>query len=305
MIPHYDSAALAALNISAQDIIAMLQKLIRGAAEGTVHAAPKAALTPPDGRYIMSTLAAMDSPPIAVTKSLVLNAANSARGLAQINGLVSLLDAETGLPLATLDNNWLTGVRTAGLSALAASYLARPDASSVGFVGTGLQARSHLALFRQMFPLTRIKISGRGRANIDALIEAADGLDAEVVDTPRAALEGVDLAVTSVTHTAVEAPFLDANWLDAGAFLSVVDLAVPWHKQSFGALDRVIIDDLEQEATLPNKLADPAHIHGDISGLVMGNAPPRQSDTERSAFVFRGHALGDLSLAALAWERLA
>ena len=305
MIPHYDATALAALNLTAQDIIAMLQKLIRGAADGTVHAAPKAALTPPDGRYIMATLAAMDSPPIAVTKSLVLNAANTARGLPQINGLVSLLDAETGLPLATLDNNWLTGVRTAGLSALAAHYLARPDANSVGFVGTGLQARCHLALFREMFPLTRIKIAGRGRANIDALIEAADGLDAEVVSSPRAALEGVDLAVTSVTHTAVEAPFLDANWLAPGAFVSVVDLAVPWHKASFGAVDRVIIDDLEQEASLPNKLADPAHIHGDLSGLVMGDAQPRQSDTERTAFVFRGHALGDLALAALAWGRLA
>lgn len=305
MIPHYDATALAALNLTAQDIIAMLQKLIRGAADGTVHAAPKAALTPPDGRYIMATLAAMDSPPIAVTKSLVLNAANTARGLPQINGLVSLLDAETGLPLATLDNNWLTGVRTAGLSALAAHYLARPDANSVGFVGAGLQARCHLALFREMFPLTRIKIAGRGRANIDALIEAADGLDAEVVSSPRAALEGVDLAVTSVTHTAVEAPFLDANWLAPGAFVSVVDLAVPWHKASFGAVDRVIIDDLEQEASLPNKLADPAHIHGDLSGLVMGDAQPRQSDTERTAFVFRGHALGDLALAALAWGRLA
>jgi ornithine cyclodeaminase/alanine dehydrogenase len=304
MIPHYDAAALAALPITAQDIIAMLQDLIRGAAAGTVQAAPKVALTPADGRYIMATLAAMDSPPLVVTKSLVLNAENSARGLAQINGLVTVLDGQTGLPLATLDNNWLTGVRTAGLSALAAHSLARPDASSIGFVGTGLQARAHLALFRQMFPLTRIKISGRGRANIDALIAAADGLEAEVVDTPQAALQDVDLAVTSVTHTAVTAPFLDTNVLAPGAFVSVVDLAVPWHKESFGTLDRVIIDDLQQEAQLPNKLADPAHVHGDLSGLVSGAAKPRQSPQERTAFVFRGHALGDLALAALAWDRL-
>jgi len=65
----------------------------------------------------------------------------------------------------------------------------------------------------------------------------------------------------------------------------------------------VIIDDLEQEAALPNKLAAPEHVSGDISGLVLGKIDVRQHADDRNAFIFRGHALGDLALSALALQR--
>jgi ornithine cyclodeaminase/alanine dehydrogenase len=188
MIRHLSHGDLEALNLQAQDITAMLERLIAGAANGTVFAAPKAAFSTPDGRYIMATLAAMDDPPFVATKSLVLNKENSLIGLPQINALVTLLDGQTGVPLATMDGNWVTGIRTAGLSALAAKYLARTDAKSIGFVGTGLQARSHLALFRQMFPLEHVKISGRGQANIDALAQAAAPLEVTICATPEQAI---------------------------------------------------------------------------------------------------------------------
>jgi len=154
-----------------------------------------------------------------------------------------------------------------------------------------------------MFPLKHAVIYGRGQANIDLLCAQARalGMTCEVVPTPRDALGDVDIAVTSVTHTGVEGPFLDAGWLRAGCFAAIVDLAVPWIKESFAGLDRLIIDDLEQEAALPNKLADPAHVHGDLAGLVAGNVQGRGDRQDRTAFAFRGHALGDLALAALAY----
>ena len=303
MIPHLDAEALAALPISTTDVIAMMERLVRGADAGSVHAAPKAVILPPDGRYLMATLAAMDDPPIAATKSLVLNDANRDIGLPQINGLVTVLDAATGLPLATMDGPWITGIRTAGLSAVAAKYLARSDSASIGFVGTGLQARTHLDAFADMFPLKRAHIFGRGRANIDRLAEAAEarGLTPEICETAEAAVSAADIVVTTVTHTGVTGPFLDAGWLAPGSFAAVVDLGAPWIKPSFAGLDRLVIDDLAQEAGMTAKLADPAHVHGDMAGLVLGTLPGRTAGTDRTAFVFRGHALGDLALAALAW----
>lgn len=302
-IPHLSETDLDALGVSAQQVTDMLTRVIRDSQQGKVWAAPKSIVLPPDGRYIMATLAAMEDPPVVATKSLVLNARNSDVGLPQINGIVTLLHGETGVPLATIDGNWITAIRTAGLSALAARHMANPEAKSVGFVGTGTQARSHLRLFEQMFPLERIRISGRGQANIDALRALADelGLASEVCDSPRAALEGVDMAVTSVTHTGVEGPFLRADWLAEGCFAAVVDLGVPWHKDSFAALDRLIIDDLDQEAAMESKLADPQDVQGDLAGLVTGSVTGRAAARERTAFVFRGHALGDLALAALAY----
>ncbi|MFK7964911.1 MAG: ornithine cyclodeaminase family protein [Burkholderiaceae bacterium] len=304
-IPHLSEDLLISLNIDTQDIIAMMETVIRGGEAGTVWSAPKSFMTPPDGRYVMATLAAIDEPPLVVTKSLVLNERNLEQGLPQINGLVSLLHGQTGLPVATVDNNWVTAVRTAGLSAVAAKYMANENAASIGFIGAGVQAQSHLDAFKAMFPLERVKIFGRGQKNIDRLAASATnaGLKVQVCETAQQALEEVALAVTSVTHTGVSGPFLRANWLSPGAFVSAVDLGVPWHKESFSVLDKLAVDDLKQEAALPNKLADPAHVHGDLADLVHGRVKGRANAQDRTAFVFRGHALGDLALAVLAYQR--
>ena len=304
-IPYYSEDDLAGLDIKAQEVVDILEQLIRGNENNTVMSAPKAVILPPDGRYIMATLACMDEPPLVATKSLVLNARNTDIGLPQINGLVTLLHGETGVPVAVIDGNWVTAIRTAALSATAAKYLAKPTSSSMGFIGCGVQAQSHLKLFADMFPLEKIRVFGRGQKNIDTLCASADelGLQSGVCETAQQAVESVDLLVTSVTHTDVSGPFLKADWLGAGSFAAIVDLAVPWHKDSFSRLDRLIIDDLEQEASLPNKLADPADVHGDLSALVMQKVAGRVNQDERTAFVFRGHALGDLALSALAYRK--
>jgi ornithine cyclodeaminase/alanine dehydrogenase-like protein (mu-crystallin family) len=304
-IPFLSEQNLGNLGITTAEVIESIEAAIRSSAEDRVWTAPKAVILPADGRYMMAALGAMDDPSLLAVKSVVLNPRNPERGLPQINGLVTMLDSETGLPAAILDGNWITAVRTAGLSAVAASHMANKDAAVAAFIGTGVQAQSHLNAFAEMFPLERIKVFGRGQANIDALCATADGLglSAEVCPTARDAAEGVDLLVTTVTYSAELEPFLDARWLAPGCFAAIVDLAVPWKKESFAAFDRVAIDDLEQEAALPNKLADPAHVTGDISGLVLGGFDGRTGPADRTAFIFRGHALGDLALAVLAYQK--
>lgn len=305
-IPHISEADLNGYDIKARDIIDILEQLVRDAEAGKVWSAPKAVIDPPDSRYIMATLAVMDDPPIVATKSLVLNEDNLDVGLPQINSLVTLLHGVTGVPLATIDGNWVTAIRTAGLSAVAAKHLAKSESSSIGFVGTGVQAQNHLRLFADMFPLTRIKVFGRGQRNIDILCNLGQelGLEAEISESAQGAVEDVDIVVTSVTHTGVTGAFLDAAWLARGSFLSSVDLGLPWHTDSFSGMDRLVIDDLAQEATLPNKLANPQDVDGDLSGLIAGTVAGRRDEEERTGFVFRGHALGDLALSALAYQKL-
>jgi ornithine cyclodeaminase/alanine dehydrogenase len=304
-IPYLSEDALAGLSITTAEVVESIEALVSGSARGTVRSAPKAVILPEDGRYMMAALAAADDPALLAVKTVVLNPRNPDRGLPQINGLVTLLDSETGLPAAILDANWITAVRTAGLSAVAAKYLARPDSAVVAFVGAGVQARSHLAAFADTYPLTEVRIFGRGRENVDRLARAAKalGTSAVVCASGEEAVGGADLIVTSVTYSATLAPFLRADWLRPGSFAAVTDLAAPWHKDSFAAFDRIVLDDLEQEAALPNKLAPAELVSGDLAGLVLGKVEGRKADDERTAFVFRGHALGDLALSALAYRK--
>ena len=195
--------------------------------------------------------------------------------------------------------------RTAGLSAVVAKRLARPDSASVGFIGCGVQARNHLDAFCDVFPLREIRAFGRGAANRDALCRAAEarGLTAVASETARDAIGYADLVVTSVTFSPNPEPFLDARWLKAGAFATMIDFGASWLPEGMPAFERIVIDDLEQEAKMSKPMVAPALVAGDLSGLVCGDMPGRESAQELTAFVFRGLALGDLALAALAYRR--
>ncbi len=287
-IPYLSEEALSGLKISTNDVVESIESVIHGIENQTAWSAPKAVIITEDDRYMMAALAATDIPPLLAVKTLVLNPRNPDRGLPQINGLVTLLDSESGLPAAILDGNWVTAVRTAGLSAVAAKHLARKDAAIAAFIGCGVQARSHLKAFSDMFPLSGIRVFGRGQANIDRLCREAEkySLSIEVCGSGKEAVTGADLVISSVTYSTTMTPFLETDWLKPGAFATITDLAAPWNKAGFRALNRIVIDDVVQEETHPNKLAPPECISGDLSGLVLGKVPGRERDSDRTAFIF-------------------
>ena len=297
---------LASLSITAHEVVASIRDLLKARERGEAWSAPKSAIQVPDGRYVMSTMALAQDPPYIAVKSLALNPDNPRHGLELMNALVTLLDARTGIPVAVLDGNWITAIRTAGLSGVAAVELARPDASCIAFVGCGVQARAHLKLFRELFPLTQVRALGRGASNRDRLCELARsyGLTVSPCSSAEEVLDGADIIVTSVTHDLSMRPFIDAHAVAPGAFAAVTDLARPWRRESLAAFDRIIIDDIEQEQRMQHPMLDSVPIAGDIQGLVTAKVAPRCDAKERAAFVFRGMAVGDLALAALAWQRL-
>ncbi len=296
---------LSRLGITTSEIVACIEAAVAAKSRGALWATPKAALLPGDGRYMMATLTAGDSPPFVAVKTVMVSPGNPSRGLAAINGAILLLDSTTGLMRAVLGANWVTAVRTAGLSAVVARRLADPASGVAAFIGCGVEARSHLDAFADLFPLRQIRAYGRGRPNIDRLCAAAEarGLESSVSADARAALEGADIVVTSITLDYSVKPFLDARWLKPGAFAAITDLAIPWAPDGMTAFDPVIVDDLEQEAASAKPMVRPELIAGDLAGLVSGTVRRAFAPEGRSAFVFRGIGLGDYAVASLACER--
>ncbi len=298
---------LAAMGFDTQDVVAALEDTLTKNAAGTLWTAPKSAVVPGDGRYMMSTLSAADDPDVMVVKAVTVSPENHKRGLDTINGAIMVFDSASGLLRCVMGANWVTGIRTAGLSAVAAKRLANPNSSVVAFVGCGVQARSHLTAFKDMFPLTELRASGRGQANIDALCDMARdmGMSARTCDTPQEALEGADIVVTSITATFDGAPFLDAHWLKPGAFAAVTDLGKPWIQDRLSALSTIVIDDREQEQTSPVPMVPYDLVTADLAEVIGGKVPVAFDPAKRSGFIFRGMAAGDFAVAAMAYRRAA
>ena len=104
-LPYLTEASLSRLSLSTSDIVGEIERQITGQRRGEVWCAPKAAVWPGDQRFIMATLGIASEPRIVATKALVLNPRNVERGLPTLNSLITLLDGETGLPIA-----WSMGI---------------------------------------------------------------------------------------------------------------------------------------------------------------------------------------------------
>ncbi len=294
---------LEGLGIPPSEVADAIETALIDKVAGKLQTSPKTVILPGDGRYAMSTLALGDDGFI-VTKQVTVCPENPARGLPAINGAILVMDAQTGLLRAVLGANWITAIRTAALSVVAARRLADPCAETVAFVGAGVQAHSHLAAFSELFPLKRIRVFGRGRENSDKLCRYARGLGLEAESCTKAkdALSDADLIVTSVTLDYSIEPFLDGRWLKPTAFAAITDVCIPWKPAGMTAFETVIVDDRLQELESDKPMLPYEQIAGDLAELVTGKVDI-QARNKPSAFAFRGISLGDYAASVLAVRR--
>ena len=146
---------------------------------------------------------------------------NAARGLPSVQGLYVLLDAATGAPLAVMDGTSLTRWRTGAASALAAGYLARPDAATLTMVGTGALAPHLVAAHGWARPLREVRVWGRDPAKARALAARLDAPGRRVVpvsDLERAVREADIVSCATLARD----PLIRGEWLRPGAHLDLV-----------------------------------------------------------------------------------
>jgi alanine dehydrogenase len=304
--------------LSAADVEAMApsQQLLRDAvtrifrakaAQRTFHE-PKLTMSIAPGHFFQSLVGASSDADRAMVKWASIVAENSGSGLPNVTALIVLNDLKTGQPLAILDGNWITAARTAAMTAVAASHLARRDSRSIGFVGCGVQARSHLSALTSALPsLAQLRAYSRTRRSSETLAEQARGagLVADVVETAQAAVEGCDLVITSVPAQAGLKPFLDPTWVAPGGFVAAVDLGRSWFASGLrSGFDILATDDHRQSGTLgaAGKLPYPGPFDADLCDLIMGRHPGRRRVDERVLFLFPGMVLGDLAVAAMIYD---
>src|SRR5829696_6211149 len=94
-------------------------------------------------------------------KSICVFPENPSQGKDAHQGSVTLFSRETGELLALMNASAITAIRTAAVSAVATRLLARADAGDLAIVGTGVQARSHLAAIACVRPIRRVRVASR------------------------------------------------------------------------------------------------------------------------------------------------
>ncbi len=237
---------------------------------------------------------------------------NPAQGLPTIQGVIVLADAEVGTPLALLDSMEITTLRTGAASAVAAKYLARADARTVGLIGCGNQGWVQLRALCRVRAPTAARVYDRDRRCAEELARVLGpelGLTIEVAEGPAAAARTSDIVVTC---TSSREPILQSGDVAPGSFVAAVGADNP-EKQEIApavlAASRVVVDVLDQAATmgdLHHAIAAGVMTRDlvtELGQIVASRAPPRQSSDEVIVFDSTGMALQDVAAAAAVYER--
>ncbi|MGZ5774984.1 ornithine cyclodeaminase family protein [Ramlibacter sp.] len=229
----------------------------------------------------------------------------------QFDFVILLFSAQTGRPLASLDANAVTRLRTAACSVIAARHLARPDVRRIAIFGAGVQGRAHALQFARAYPLQEIRL-------VDPFVSptAAAQLEAECgvpvrMPSAAAAVDGADIVVTASRSTT---PLFDGAAIAPGTFVAAIGSSLPDTRELDDTLlrraSRIILDwspqtlreagDLRQAGPgclRPEKTAD-------LAELVCGSKPGRVSADEITIYKAVGVGLQDIAVAGLAWQRV-
>lgn len=223
-------------------------------------------------------------------------------------GVVLLFGAEHGQPLAIMDAGEITAIRTAAVSGVATRLLARADAHDLALLGSGVQARTHLAAMLLARPLTRVRVWSRTWERAQRFAEDASrrhGIAVEPVATGREAVAGADIICTL---TGSSQPVLLGDWIAPGAHTNAVGAATPTARELDTAAvvrSRLFVD--RRESTL-NEAGDfliprregavgDEHILGELGEVLLGRVPGRASPDEITLFKSLGLAIEDVASA--------
>ena len=282
--------------------------------EATVPLRPVMVL--PDRRGVLALMPGHTAGPVEAlgVKVITVFPGNLGTPLDAHQGAVLLFDTNDGRLVGLMDASEVTAIRTAAASAVATDLLARPSASDLAVLGSGVQARTHLEAMRAVRDIQRVRLWSRSPERARAFAEqerTRGGPSVEVCDDPRSAVTGADLICTT---TGARDPIVCGDWLDEGAHVNAVGSALPTARE----LDtravvraRVFVDSRESAAHEAGDLLIPMkegaigsdHIVGEIGDVLQGTVAGRTDDRDVTLFKSLGIAVQDVVVAKFVVER--
>ena len=273
------------------------------------------AQTPPRERHSINgspdrtllLMPAWDSSNALGVKLVSVFSHNTSRGLPAVNACYVLFDGDDGTVRAVLDGTELTLRRTGAASALASSYLSRPDSRRLLMVGTGALAPHLIRSHCSARSIDSIRIWGRSPDRARTLARDLAGVapSIEATDDLRSAVQWAD--IISCATLATE-PLIHGEWLLPGQHVDLVGAFTADMREADTAAIRrakVFVDirasAMAESGEIIQALASgdlrPADILADLPDLTRGTHAGRRSPEDITLFKSVGHALEDLAAA--------
>ncbi len=234
----------------------------------------------------------------------------SANNLPTVMGMLFYNDPTTGQPLAVMEASALTGYRTAAASAVAIKYLARPDAGTLGIIGCGGQARTHLEVLAASFSFSRINVFDTDRSRALALKENYKSLPIEATSLEETCSNDILCALTPARK-----PVIESRFIKPGAHINAIgadaagkqELEIEVLKRS-----RVFVDDLKQSmhsgeinVAISSGEYKQEELAGSLGDVIANKCPGRRTKDEITVFDSTGLAIQDIALAKYLYQRAA
>lgn len=225
-----------------------------------------------------------------------------------------LFDAGTGEPLAIIDGAAMNPLKTGATGGVAVDALARTDATDVGIIGSGTQAREQLRATAIVRDLETVRVFSPTRRHRETFAKTMDGeLDATV--TPAAssddAVTDADIVITATTATE---PVFDGDRLAPGAHVTAMGASQPDAREldATAIANATYVPDLEPRAlesagafllARREGVVDEDDIHAELGDVVAGEAPGRRDATEITVFDSAGTAIETVAAAHMIYQR--
>lgn len=250
------------------------------------------------------------------TKLVTVFSRNVSVGLPTHLATIVLLDPTTGEMRGLLDGRYITEARTAAVSAVSAQLLARPNASTLAIIGTGVQAWSHLEALRLARTLSEVRVwspTADHRTRFAREAEKKLSVLVTTVGSAREAVAGADLiALVSSSRE----PVVRSAWIQDGAHVCAVGACRPDQREMDSELverARLFVDSRTAALAEAGDIVLPIqegrftadHIAGELGELVSGRTPGRTSPSEITIFKSVGMAVEDVAAAHLVFEKAA
>jgi thiomorpholine-carboxylate dehydrogenase len=233
-----------------------------------------------------------------VAKLITQLPGNAARGLPTMLATLVLMDPATGQTLAVMDATWLTALRTAAVSAIAADALTPPGPKVVALLGSGALARTHAQALRAVRPVAEIRVWSRNPGNVARCAADIGGVPCAGAEQ---AVRGADIVCT-VTNAST--PVLKGAWLKAGAFVAAIGAPRPsWRELDDEAMRNIVVADCRESAEKESGdvMLSGAPVYAELGEILAGS---RASPPPGATVVFKalGQAVEDAVAARLVYD---